>query len=80
MRTCEDVIALLSDYVEGDLSPDQIKEFEAHMALCDPCVDFLESLKRTRSLVRGLHCDEVPGEVHQQLRAFLDRSKKGRTT
>jgi anti-sigma factor RsiW len=80
MKTCEDVIALLSDYVEGDLSPGQIRDFEAHMALCVPCVDFLESLKRTRSLVRGLRCDEVPREVHEQLRTFLDRSKKGKRT
>ncbi|HEU4400563.1 MAG TPA: zf-HC2 domain-containing protein [Candidatus Polarisedimenticolia bacterium] len=73
MKSCKEIVDLLSDYLEGDLPPGELEAFEAHMALCDPCVDFLESLKRTRSLVRGLREEDVPSEVHDQLRSFLDR-------
>jgi anti-sigma factor RsiW len=77
MTSCKDIIDLLSDYLEGDLPHDLLGDFEAHMALCSPCVVFLNSLKQTRSLVRGLQVEEVPPEVQQQLRTFLQRARKG---
>lgn len=77
MKTCKEIIDLLSEYLDGDLPGEDLGAFEAHMALCPPCVDFLDHLKRTRSLVRSLRCDEVPKDVQRQLRAFLERARKG---
>ena len=76
MKSCKEIIDLLSEYLEGDLAGGEAGDFEAHMADCPPCVDFLENLKHTRALVRGLRCDEVPPEVQRQLRTFLERATK----
>jgi anti-sigma factor RsiW len=38
--TCFEVLALLSDYVDGDLSADQKSQVEAHLAGCDACTRF----------------------------------------
>jgi anti-sigma factor RsiW len=77
MSTCKQIIELLSDYLEGDMSPAQREAFEAHMSACPPCVVFLEDLKTTRVLIEGLRCEEVPQEVQSRLRSFLERRRKG---
>lgn len=38
--TCFEVLALLSDYVDGDLSAEQKSQVEAHLAGCDACTRF----------------------------------------
>ena len=78
MRTCKDVIDLLSDYLDGDLSRETHRDFEAHMRDCAACIDFLEGLRATQSRVRNLRCDDIPDDVHRALRSFLEREIKGR--
>jgi anti-sigma factor RsiW len=77
MTTCKEIITLLSDYLEGDMPSGTRETFERHMSACPPCVVFLEDLRKTRSLVGGLRCEEVPDEVQRRLRSFLDRCTKG---
>jgi anti-sigma factor RsiW len=78
MRTCKDIIDLLSDYLDGALAARALEDFEAHMALCAACVQYLESLRETQARVRELRCDDLPQDVHRALREFLDRATKGR--
>ena len=78
MTTCEEIITLLSDYIEGDMPAGARQDFEEHMADCPPCVAYLEDLKKTRSLLGGLRCEEVPEAVQRRLRSFLDRCTKGK--
>jgi predicted anti-sigma-YlaC factor YlaD len=47
----------LIDYLEGELTPDEVAEIETHLAECKPCTSYVESLKRTFSL---LATDTVP--------------------
>jgi anti-sigma factor RsiW len=73
VRTCKDVIALLTEYMEGSLAPTLARRLEDHLANCPACEGFLENLKATRAAVRNLRCDEIPEDCHRRLRAFLDR-------
>ena len=38
--TCFEVLAQLSDYLDGDLSADDRVKLEAHLAGCDACTRF----------------------------------------
>ena len=38
--TCFEVLAQLSDYVDGELSADARSKVEAHLAGCDACTKF----------------------------------------
>jgi anti-sigma factor RsiW len=73
--TCRDVIALLSDYIEGELSPGDAAALERHMVDCPPCERFLRSLETsvewTRRLDNAEVPVEVPTEVMDRLRDFL---------
>jgi len=35
---CREIIALLSDYIDGSLSPGRARDLEDHLAICPPCV------------------------------------------
>ncbi len=49
---CKEVFELLSEYLDAELNPESCEEIRKHLAGCPPCIEFLESLKRTVSLCR----------------------------
>jgi anti-sigma factor (TIGR02949 family) len=53
---CHEVFEQLSQYLDRELTPQTYAEIEAHLAGCPPCIDFLNSLKRTVRLCRC--CEE----------------------
>lgn len=69
--TCREVVALLTEYMEGGLSRAAVAAMEAHLAGCVACSEYLASLRTTRAAVRGLGQETIPREVVARLRAFL---------
>ena len=45
--TCQEVVELVTDYLEGDLDPATRAELEAHLALCDGCATYLQQMRET---------------------------------
>ena len=75
--TCEQVIALLADYLEMVLEPRSLMgELEAHLNDCEPCRAYLATYRRTRDLAASTSRVEMPEEMKTRLRAFL-RSRLG---
>jgi anti-sigma factor RsiW len=52
LMTCRELIEFLDGYVEETLSAEQRREFDRHLALCPPCVAYLESYRDTTVLSR----------------------------
>lgn len=73
-HTCNDALKHLVDYLEGDMDPAASQQFEAHLAACPPCVNFLKSYKSTGKVCKKALEREMPEEMKQSLRDFL-RSK-----
>jgi anti-sigma factor RsiW len=44
---CEEVVELLTDYLEGSLDPGAAAAVEAHLAACDPCHVYLNQMRAT---------------------------------
>jgi len=78
MHRCDDVINLLTEYMDGDLPPDRVRLLEAELAICEPCTLFLQTLRRTRDAASSLRCQDLPPECHSRLRALLDARIIGR--
>jgi anti-sigma factor (TIGR02949 family) len=57
---CKRVFALLSEYLDAELNPESCEEIQAHLAGCPPCIEFLESLKRTVRLCHNCEAAETP--------------------
>jgi hypothetical protein len=72
--TCKETLALLREYLEGELTPALKAKLEAHFGGCSPCEEFVRSYLATPELCRkALKQDDVPEEVADSLSAFLRR-------
>ena len=68
---CKEVFALLSDYLNLELPPDSCAVIETHLAGCPPCIEFVESLRKTVELCRQYRPTELPQTISQQARNQL---------
>ena len=73
MLTCQDLIGLLLEYVEGTLGADVVAEFERHLDACAPCQAYLRTYQRTRQLTAEVTRVEMPAELKALLRELLLR-------
>jgi anti-sigma factor (TIGR02949 family) len=76
IRTCRDVIEVLAEYMEGGLSADDARRLESHLADCGACVEFLDTLKRSKDAVATLRAQAVPEPCRRALRAFLEKERR----
>ncbi len=71
--TCQQVVQLLTDYLEGALPAADRARVEEHLAGCEGCTAFLAQLRTTGRVVAGLAAVEVPIAIRVDLlRAFRD--------
>jgi anti-sigma factor RsiW len=66
---CQEVVELVTDYLEGTLPPDQTTLFEQHLNFCDGCVWYLEQMRATIATVGRLREEDIPVGTRQQLLA-----------
>lgn len=45
--SCQEVVELVTDYLEGELEPDLTAEVEAHLRLCAGCAQYLDQMRAT---------------------------------
>lgn len=74
--TCPDVLSLLSQHLEDEISADVCSAMERHLERCPRCRGACDSLKRTLALCRtsGLRADVPPSvqsAVKRALKGFL---------
>ncbi len=68
---CEQMLAALGDYIDGDLDPEFCAAFEEHMQDCDPCVLVIDNLRKTIRAYSAGKPYEVPAELHDRLCGLL---------
>jgi len=70
---CNQVVELVTDYLEGALGPADSAAFEAHLAECDDCVTYLEQIKYTAQVVQNVRPEHLPEATRAGLlAAFKD--------
>ncbi len=70
---CEELLALLNDYVDGTADPAMCEEFEAHMSGCNPCQVVVDNIRKTITLYNHGTPLEIPEACREQLHALLRR-------
>lgn len=77
--TCRELVRLVTDYLDGALSPAERARFEAHLAGCVGCRRYLEQLAITvRSIGRLGEDDLAPDTRARLLAAFRGWKATGR--
>jgi anti-sigma factor RsiW len=75
---CKDLFAVLSQYLDAELAPADCAAIEQHIADCQPCVEFVNSLRKTVELCRSAEGAPEPiplsDEVRQRLLEAYQRS------
>ena len=67
--TCQELVEVVTDYIEGTMSPEDRGRFEAHLDECDYCVNYLEQMRVTIRTLGRLREDSIPGAARDQLLA-----------
>ena len=69
---CLALFGRLSEYIDGEMTPEDCRHLEMHLADCPPCVEFLKSLRRSVAASHEFAAEErpapVPPEMEQRLR------------
>lgn len=68
---CEDLLKLLNEYVDGTVDPAMCKEFEQHLAGCDPCKVVVDTTRKTITLYKNDQPYELPFEFRKRLHQIL---------
>lgn len=70
---CKELVELVTDYLEGTLSPDERARFEAHIAGCKGCTNYLAQMRRTIQISGQLSEDDLtPQAKDDMLNVFND--------
>jgi len=65
---CQEVVELVTDYLEGALSPAEHRRFEEHLAGCPHCTEYLAQMRETIRLAGRLaDCSVVQTEFRHRL-------------
>jgi anti-sigma factor RsiW len=65
--TCQQAVGLVTDYLEGALTARQRRRFEAHLAACVHCPEYLAQMRVTIVLTGAV----TPDDLTPQMRADL---------
>ncbi len=70
---CQQVVELVTDYLEGALSRSQRRRFEAHLAGCEHCTEYLEQMRATIRLSGRLQAEDLSHEMREEFTALYRR-------
>ena len=65
--SCQEVVEVVTDYLEGRMSPEDVAIFEAHLDLCDGCKWYVEQMRITIATVGRIDEADVPDEMRATL-------------
>jgi anti-sigma factor RsiW len=74
--TCQEVVEVITDYLEGALPPERAAIFEAHLGLCDGCRWYLDQMRTTIAAAGRIEDDEVPAELRATVLAAFRASPR----
>jgi anti-sigma factor RsiW len=74
--TCEQLTTFIADYIAGKLDTETTLAFEQHLQGCSDCLPFLNTYRKTIDAVRSLRDVDIPPELQNRVRRFLQQRRK----
>jgi anti-sigma factor RsiW len=65
--SCQELVELVTDYLEGALPEEERLRFEEHIALCDGCKLYLAQIRQTIAALGRLPEDALSPEAERTL-------------
>ena len=74
---CREAVELVTDYLEDALPRRDRERFEAHLAECPHCREYLEQIRRTIAVAGRIEPEELEPEVRDELVDLYRRWRAG---
>lgn len=73
--SCKYFRLIADEYIEGELTAEQMRELEAHIAECEECRKELEELRALKEAIRSAE-EEIPEGLHSRIMASIEAEPK----
>jgi anti-sigma factor RsiW len=73
--TCKELVEIITDYLENRLPSSERSRFEAHLAGCTGCTNYVSQMRRTITLLGSLTEEDLPPQTQQDLLAIFQNWK-----
>ena len=70
--TCQELVELVTDYLEGALAREDVARFEEHLAACPGCETYIEQMRGAIAVTHATGTAVAPEAVSPLLGAFRD--------
>jgi anti-sigma factor RsiW len=67
--SCRELVAVITDYIEGTLAATDRTRFDAHLAECPYCVNYLDQMRDTIAALGELTEESISHEARGELLA-----------
>jgi anti-sigma factor RsiW len=74
--SCQEVVELVTEYLDGALAADDASLFEEHLNFCEGCVWYVDQLRVTVATAGGIEEEDVPPATRERLLAAFRDWKK----
>ncbi len=75
--TCQELVEVVTEYLEGTLPLAERARFEAHLAACPGCRIYLEQMRQTIRIMGRLTEESISPETRQDLLRIFRDWKRG---
>lgn len=65
--SCQELVELVTDYLEGALSAEEAARFDDHIGRCTGCAAYLEQIRQTIALTGRLTPESLSPEAEREL-------------
>jgi anti-sigma factor RsiW len=73
---CQELVELVTDYLEGSLSAQERARFDAHLAKCTGCRNYLAQMRQTIKLTGKLSEESLTPQARDDLLGVFRNWKK----
>ena len=65
--TCQELVELVTDYLDGALDEETADRFQRHVSLCPGCTTYLDQMRETASVLGKIPVETLSEEMQAAL-------------
>jgi anti-sigma factor RsiW len=70
---CQEMVELITDYLDGALTRSQRRRFDAHLAGCEHCTEYLRQMRVTIQLTGQLRAEDLTPAMREEFTEIFRR-------
>jgi predicted anti-sigma-YlaC factor YlaD len=77
--TCQQIVEVVTEYLEGGLVSSDRLAFERHVAICPPCRGYLSQIRWVTRVAGSFDAEDIPTHMRDDLLSAFAEWKQGRS-